>query len=119
MRTKTLLIAAAALAAAVTSSQAQSTVYSQNIVGYINTSLAPGYNLVANQLNVNNTNGASGSVRPSLPDGTYSTVGIRLHSQFVISIYGLRVVVRQPLTIRVVHERLFARRPMSRLCLLK
>jgi hypothetical protein len=36
MRTKTLLIAAAALAAAVTSSQAQSTVYSQNIVGYVN-----------------------------------------------------------------------------------
>jgi hypothetical protein len=42
MRTKTLLIAAAALAAAVTSSQAQ-TVYSQNIVGYVNqTYLSPG-----------------------------------------------------------------------------
>ena len=41
MRTKTLLIAAAALAAAVTSSQAQSsTVYSQNIVGYVNQGLA-------------------------------------------------------------------------------
>jgi hypothetical protein len=37
MRTKTLLIAAAALAAAVTSANAQSTVYSQNIVGYVNT----------------------------------------------------------------------------------
>lgn len=36
MRTKTLLIAAAALAAAVTSSNAQTTVYSQNIVGYVN-----------------------------------------------------------------------------------
>ena len=36
MRTKTLLIAAAALAAVVTSSQAQSTVYSQNVVGYVN-----------------------------------------------------------------------------------
>jgi len=35
MRTKTLLIAAAALAATVTASQAQ-TVYSQNVVGYIN-----------------------------------------------------------------------------------
>jgi hypothetical protein len=35
MRTKTLLVAAAALAAAITSSQAQ-TVYSQNIVGYVN-----------------------------------------------------------------------------------
>jgi len=35
MRTKTLLVAAAALAATVTASQAQ-TVYSQNVVGYIN-----------------------------------------------------------------------------------
>jgi hypothetical protein len=41
MRTKTLLIAAAALAAAVTSSQAQ-TVYSQNIVGYVNQTLPVG-----------------------------------------------------------------------------
>ena len=40
MRTKTLLIAAAALAAVVTSSQAQSTVYSQNIVGYVNQTFA-------------------------------------------------------------------------------
>jgi len=39
MRTKTLLIAVAALAAAVTSSQAQSTVYSQNVVGYVNLSI--------------------------------------------------------------------------------
>jgi hypothetical protein len=47
MRTKTLLIAAAALAAAVTSSQAQ-TVYSQNIVGYVNQVLPgnPQYSLV-------------------------------------------------------------------------
>ena len=56
---KTLLIAAAALAAGVISTQAQ--VYSQNIVGYINTVVpAGGYNLVANQLvngsDVNHTN---------------------------------------------------------------
>jgi hypothetical protein len=57
MRTKTLLIAAAALAAAVTSSQAQ-TVYSQNVVGYVNTTLPSGlYTLINNPLN-GTTNGA-------------------------------------------------------------
>ena len=49
--TTTLLIAAAALAAAVTSSQAQ-TVYSQNIVGYVNQVLpgSPNFSLVQNPL---------------------------------------------------------------------
>ena len=45
---KTLLIAAAALAAGLISIQAQ--VYSQNIVGYVNVNLAPGFNVVANPL---------------------------------------------------------------------
>ena len=45
MKTKTLLIAAAALAAGVMSSQAQG-VYSQNIVGYVNLSISNGYNLL-------------------------------------------------------------------------
>jgi hypothetical protein len=63
MRTKTLLIAAAALAAAVTSSQAQ-TVYSQNVVGYVNTTLNPGFTLVNNPLN-GTTNGAE-QVLPGL-----------------------------------------------------
>jgi len=60
MKTKTLLIAAAALAAGVVSSQAQ--VYSQNIVGYVNTAI-PGNNaltLINNPLvGPNGTNGAS------------------------------------------------------------
>jgi hypothetical protein len=63
MRTKTLLIAAAALAAAVTSSQAQ-TVYSQNVVGYVNTVLNPGFTLINNPLN-GTTNGAE-QVLPGL-----------------------------------------------------
>jgi hypothetical protein len=50
---KTLLIAAAALAASVISSQAQ--VYSQNIVGYVNIPAARGYNAVANPLNCGNS----------------------------------------------------------------
>ena len=50
---KTLLIAAAALAGSVISSQAQ--VYSQNIVGYINVPLATGFNAMANQLDFDGT----------------------------------------------------------------
>jgi hypothetical protein len=54
MNTKTLLIAAAALAAGVMTSQAQ--VYSQNIVGYINIPLVAGQNnLICNQLDVDGT----------------------------------------------------------------
>jgi len=50
MRTKTLLIAAAALAATVTASKAQ-TVYSQNVVGYINETITNGTLVMsANQL---------------------------------------------------------------------
>jgi uncharacterized protein YheU (UPF0270 family) len=57
MRTKILLIAAAALAAGVVSSQAQ--VYSQNIVGYVNQTYTPGaYVQVATPLlNSDATNG--------------------------------------------------------------
>jgi hypothetical protein len=50
---KTLLIAAAALAGSVISSQAQ--VYSQNIVGYVNVPLAQGYTVLANQMDVDGT----------------------------------------------------------------
>jgi len=50
---KTLLIAAAALAGSVISSQAQ--VYSQNIVGYINVPLTTGYTALANQLDYDGT----------------------------------------------------------------
>jgi hypothetical protein len=49
MRTKTLLIAAAALAAGVITSQAQN-VYSANVVGYVNLTIKPGYNLLTAQL---------------------------------------------------------------------
>jgi hypothetical protein len=51
MRTKTLLMTAAALAAGVISSQAQGTVYSQNVVGYVNVAVPAGaLQMVANQL---------------------------------------------------------------------
>jgi len=51
MRTKTLLLTAAALVAGLASSQAQSNVYSVNIVGYVNTPLTAGQQaLLANPL---------------------------------------------------------------------
>jgi hypothetical protein len=67
MKTKTLLIAAAALAAGVMSSQAQ--VYSQNIVGYVNVVL-PGngqYSLVANPFDDGNGNYATNVLSSALP----------------------------------------------------
>jgi hypothetical protein len=54
MRTKTILLTAAIVAAGALSSVAQSNVYSLNVVGYINVPLAAGYNLIANQLNGTN-----------------------------------------------------------------
>jgi hypothetical protein len=54
---KTLLIAAAALAASVISSQAQ--VYSQNIVGYVNVPSVTGYTAMDNPLSNNGNNSAT------------------------------------------------------------
>jgi hypothetical protein len=53
MRTKTLLIAAAALVAGIVSSEAQ--VYSANVVGYVSIPLAEGFNLIANPLDADGT----------------------------------------------------------------
>jgi hypothetical protein len=49
MRTKTLLLTAALSAAGIASSMAQA-VYSVNAVGYVNTTLLPGFNLISNPL---------------------------------------------------------------------
>jgi hypothetical protein len=53
MRTKTLLCAAA-LAAGVATSMAQSNVYSLNVVGYVNVPIPVGYSLIGNPLNAGN-----------------------------------------------------------------
>lgn len=71
MKAKSLLIAGAALAASLMTSKAQ--VYSQNIVGYINVPLNAGYNLVANQLDLDGTgtnNSIYSTVGTNLPNGT-------------------------------------------------
>jgi hypothetical protein len=49
MRTKTLLLTAALAAAGIATSMAQ--VYSVNAVGYVNTPVLPGFNLISNPLN--------------------------------------------------------------------
>ncbi|HXI72583.1 MAG TPA: hypothetical protein VNN22_19755 [Verrucomicrobiae bacterium] len=64
MKTKTLLIAAAALTAGVISSEAQ--VYSQNIVGYANVVLVGGYNLVCNPFDDGNGNHLTNVINPSI-----------------------------------------------------
>jgi len=68
---KTLLIAAAALAAGVISTQAQ--VYSQNVVGYVNTPLPAGFTPIVNPLqNSDNTQTNSATVvMPNIPDLSY------------------------------------------------
>jgi len=66
MRTKTLLLTAALGAAGVTSALGQ--VYSVNAVGYINTALSTGFNLVSNQLNTGGNTVAE--VHPTAPAAT-------------------------------------------------
>ena len=58
MRTKTLLLTAALSAAGVATSMAQA-VYSVNAVGYVNTTLQPGFNLISNPLTAANNSVAS------------------------------------------------------------
>jgi hypothetical protein len=64
MRTKTLLLTAALSVATAATSMAD--VFSVNAVGYINLTLNPGFNMIANQLNSTNNNSLN-SVLPSVP----------------------------------------------------
>jgi hypothetical protein len=57
MITKTLLLTAALCAAGIATSSAQTPVYSVNAVGYVNTSLVKGYNLISNPLDNKATGG--------------------------------------------------------------
>ena len=68
MRTKTLLLAAALTAAGIASIQAQSNVYSVNVVGYVNVVAPVGqFKMIANPLNA--TNNTIGGIGPVLPAG--------------------------------------------------
>lgn len=65
MRTKTLLLTAALSLATVATSMAD--VFSVNAVGYINLTLNPGFNMIANQLNTSNSVNSLNQVLPSVP----------------------------------------------------
>src|SRR5882672_2548950 len=65
MRTKTLLLTAVLGIAGAATSMAQA-VYSVNVVGYINLTMKPGFNLVANQLKASPDNKLN-SVLPAAP----------------------------------------------------
>jgi hypothetical protein len=70
MRTKTLLLTAALSAAGIATSMAQA-VYSVNAVGYVNTPLVKGYNLISNPLNNTAQNGNQiQNLFASLPPGS-------------------------------------------------
>jgi hypothetical protein len=71
MRTKTLLAAAAMLAAGLASSLAQSNVYSLNVVGYVNKTIVGGnkYSAVANPLTTS-SNTLGGLLTATLPAGS-------------------------------------------------
>jgi hypothetical protein len=84
MRTKTLLIAAAALAVGVATSMAQT--YSQNVVGYYNLNLVAGYNMVSVQFAVGNSNGAS-EIFPNIPDGTEMFTWDKNNAAYVYNFY--------------------------------
>jgi hypothetical protein len=77
MRTKTLLLAAAALAAGLFNSQAQTPVYSQNIVGYVNQPLLTGANLI----NVPLSNGGTNADQIGLTNSFNSSGGETIYVQ--------------------------------------
>ena len=68
MRTKTLLLTAALVAAGVVSSQAE--VFSVNAVGYVNVPLVAGFTMIANPLNNGNNNLNTILPLPDSADGT-------------------------------------------------
>jgi hypothetical protein len=69
MKAKTLLLTSLFAAASGAVASAQSTpVYSQNVVGYTSLSIAPGYNLIANQLVT--ANNKIPQLFPNVPGGT-------------------------------------------------
>lgn len=76
MRTKTLLLTAALAAAGVASSMAQGTVFSVNAVGYVNTTLKPGFNLISNPLNA----GADNTIPTLFKTAPFGTQVYRFHS---------------------------------------
>lgn len=87
MRTKTLLIAAAALAAGLVSSQAQ--VYSANVVGYVNyvsTTVSPQFEMIDNPLD--NGSNTLKSIIATPPGGTQLQIWQPTSASFLTATYA-------------------------------
>lgn len=85
-----MLLSAAVLAAGVASSMA-SAVYSVNVVGYINVTTAPGFNMIANQLDVDGVD-AIGTVLGAANtgaalDGCQVETFDKVHSAYNVDVY--------------------------------
>jgi len=84
------LIAAAALAAGIISSSAQG-VYSLNVVGYVNLTLQPGFNMIANPLDFDGTgtnNTIAGVFGTNLPSGSTVYLWVPASGTYVASSYA-------------------------------
>jgi len=86
MRTKTLLLSAAAIAAGLVSVQAQSNVFSANVVGYVSTVVKGGgaFTLLANPLDDGNGNQLTNLVA-ALPNKSQVQVWDSVNQTFVLS----------------------------------
>jgi hypothetical protein len=85
MRTKTLLLAGAALAFSLATSQAQ--VYSANVVGYINQTLTSANNLVTVPFTIGSSNGGNEVYGSALPDGTTFLIFNPTTGKYITDIY--------------------------------
>lgn len=88
MRTKTLVVAAALAAGAVTSVMAQSNVYSLNIVGYANVKITAGNGFYANPFNHSGNNSASNIFQLAPLDDGAANPGNLLNSIYVLTFNG-------------------------------
>jgi len=87
MRTKTLLLTAALSAAGIATSMAQ--VYSVNAVGYVNTTLLPGFNLISNPLDNKTGNTVANLFNTGMnpvPGGLVVYVFDSATDQFIVSV---------------------------------
>lgn len=93
MRTKTLLLSAAALlAAGIVTSQAQSPVYSQNVVGYASIVAPSAFTLMTVPFQVGVSNGGNEVFGTSLPDGTQIYLWNATSGKFTVDYYDTGAV---------------------------
>jgi len=88
MRTKTLAVCAAVLAAGALSSMAQSNVYSLNIVGYANVRISPGNGFYANPFNHSGNNSASNIFTLAPLDDGGANPNNQMNSFYVLTFTG-------------------------------